>query len=36
MSKVMDLYNAIKEQPCSCGKVHHTSVERIVIGAGAL
>ena len=36
MSKVMDLYNAIKEQPCSCGKVHHTSVDRIVIGAGAL
>lgn len=36
MSKVMDLYNVIKEKPCSCGKVHHTSVDRIVIGAGAL
>ncbi len=36
MSKVMDLYNAIKEQPCSCGKVHHTSVDKIVIGAGAM
>ena len=36
MSKVSDLYNAIKEQPCSCGKVHRTSVDKIVIGEGAM